>query len=127
MAIHMNETLPGQDLTEIVNLLQRSMATIRIQKRFKTRRKHRTQKAKQMSAFSRGLVDPESTLTQSFRWNPNIIEDIGQHVKYYQNVMDRTRQEEERMQRYTEWLQDRSQYGSGQRSRRRKHKSRRKY
>ena len=109
MAIYMNETLPGQDLTEIVNLLQRSMATIRIQKRFKTRRKYRTQKAKQMSAFSRGFEDPESILTQSFRWNPNIIEDIGQRVKYYQNVMDRTRQEEqdeERMQLYTEWLQD---------------------
>ena len=118
--------------TNIVNLLKRYMATIRIQKRFKTRRKHRTQKAKQMSAFSRGLVDPESILEQSFRWNPNIIEDIGQHVKYYQNVMDRTRleeQDEERMQLYTEWLQDRSQLGSGQRSkrRRRRNKSRRKY
>ena len=126
--------------TDIVNLLERSMATIRIQKRFKTRRKHRkyrTHKAKQMSAFSKSMIDPDSTLTQNFRWNPNIIEDIGQHVKYYQNVMDRTRQEEqdeqdreqdeERMQLYTEWLQDRSQLGSGQRSKRRRNKSRRKY
>ena len=50
----------------------------------------------------------------------NKIEDIGIG-----------RQDEERMQLYTEWLQDRSQYGSGKRRRskrrrRRRNKSRRK-
>ena len=119
--------------TDIVNLLERSMTTIRIQKRFRgkrTRRKIRTQKAKQRSSLAK-LQDSIQGMTGE-DLDPyiyKILLELISNMAYNPEVSRRMLEEEQDEQDdpYTEWLQDRSQYGSGQRSkRRRRNKSRRK-
>ena len=113
--------------TDIVEILNRHRAYSNIQSTFRgrrTRRKIRTLKAKQRLALSRhpladDLTEQISKILNRMPYNPEV---------------SRRMLEEEQDDPYTEWLQDRSQLGSGQRSNRRKRskrsrskRSRRKY
>ena len=125
--------------TDIVNLLNRHKAYSNIQSRFRgrrTRRKIRTLRAKQRSSLAklqdsiqgmtgkdldRGIYENLSGLISNMAYNPEVSRRMLEQEQDEQDEQDDP---------YTEWLQDRSQLGSGKRSRRskrRRNKSRRKY
>jgi len=123
--------------TDIVEILNRHKAYSNIQSRFRgrrTRRKIRTQKAKQMSSLAKSQDSIQGMTGQDL--DLNIYKNISGLISNmpYNPEVSRRMLEEEQDDPYTEWLQDRRQLGSGQRSNRRKRskrsrskRSRRKY
>ena len=122
--------------TDIVDLLNRHIVSSNIQSRFRgrmTREKIRTQKAKQRSSFAKledsirdmtgQDLDPDlyiklSGLITNMAYNP----EVSRRMLEEQDEQDG---QDEQDDPYTEWLQDRSQLGSGQRSKRRRRSKRR--
>ena len=110
--------------TDIVNLLNRHKAYSKIQSRFRgrrTRKKIRTLKAKQRSSLAK-LQDSIQGMTGK-DLDPDIYKNISElisNMPYNPEVSRRMLEEEQDEQDdpYTEWLQDRRQLGSGQRSNR---------
>ena len=109
----------------VANLLRQKMeefeAATRFQSRIRgkqTRRRIRTQTAKQNLAFTTGLEDRPSIYSQHMKYEPHIAEDISRHLSRmsYNPEVARRMEEEERILPYTDWLQEFSQYGSGKRS-----------
>jgi len=127
----------GNGDPDIVEILNRHKAYSNIQSRFRgrrTRRKIRTQKAKQMSSLAKSQDSIQGMTGQDL--DLNIYKNISGLISNmpYNPEVSRRMLEEEQDDPYTEWLQDRSQLGSGQRSNRRKRskrsrskRSRRKY
>jgi len=103
--------------TEIVELLRRHMRSTRIQSIIRgrqTRRKIRTQKAKQRSSFMKGPYDDDSIISTNMRFDENIYEDILKNLNqmpYNPEVERRRREEEERDMDHLDWLQSFSQMG----------------
>ena len=117
----------------IANLLRQHMeefeAATRFQSRIRgkqTRRRIRTQTAKQNLAFTKGLEDRPLIYGRHVRYEPNIDQLISEKLSSmsYNPEVARRMKEEERMLPYTDWLQEFSQYGSGKRSSLSKRRSR---
>ena len=110
----------------IANLLGEQMekiekATTQFQSRIRgkqTRRRIRTQTAKQNLAFTKGLEDRPLIYGRHVRYEPNIDQLISEKLSSmsYNPEVARRMEEEEKMLPYTDWLQEFSQYGSGKRS-----------
>ena len=124
------------DNYRIANLLGQQMekiekATTQFQSRIRgkqTRRRIRTQTAKQNLAFTKGLEDRPLIYGRHVRYEPNIDQLISEKLSSmsYNPEVARRMEEEEKMLPYTDWLQEFSQYGSGIRgSRKRSSLSRR--
>ena len=112
---------------EIADLLKRSMATTQFQSRIRgkqTRRRIRTQTAKQNLAFTKGLEDRPLIYGRRVRYEPNIDQLISEKLSSmsYNPEVARRMEEEEKMLPYTDWLQEFSQYGSGKHRRRNRNK-----
>ena len=115
---------------EIADLLKRSMVTTQFQSRIRgkqTRRRIRTQTAKQNLAFTKGLEDRPLIYGRHVRYEPNIDQLISEKLSSmsYNPEVARRMKEEEKMLPYTDWLQEFSQYGSGIRGSRRHSRSKR--
>jgi len=91
---------------------------------------------KQRLALMRSMHSRQGPMS-TVRYDPTLIEHVSKHlsnIRPIPNIYERMSREvsRDRINPYTEWLQDRSQLGSGQRSKRRsrrrkRNKSRRKY
>ena len=106
------------------------MATTQFQSRIRgkqTRRRIRTQTAKQNLAFTKGLEDRPLIYGRHVRYEPNIDQLISEKLSSmsYNPEVARRMEEEEKMLPYTDWLQEFSQYGSGIRGSRRHSRSKR--
>ena len=116
----------------IANLLGQQMekiekATTQFQSRIRgkqTRRRIRTQTAKQNLAFTKGLEDRPLIYGRHVRYEPNIDQLISEKLSSmsYNPEVARRMEEEEKMLPYTDWLQEFSQYGSGKHRRRNRNK-----
>ena len=123
------------DNYRIANLLGEQMekiekATTQFQSRIRgkqTRRRIRTQTAKQNLAFTKGLEDRPLIYGRHVRYEPNIDQLISEKLSSmsYNPEVARRMKEEEKMLPYTDWLQEFSQYGSGIRGSRRHSRSKR--
>ena len=115
----------------VANLLRQKMeefeAATRFQSRIRgkqTRRRIRTQTAKQNLAFTKGLEDRPLIYGRHVRYEPNIDQLISEKLSSmsYNPEVARRMEEEEKMLPYTDWLQEFSQYGSGKHRRRNRNK-----
>ena len=114
----------------IANLLGEQMekiekATTQFQSRIRgkqTRRRIRTQTAKQNLAFTKGLEDRPLIYGRHVRYEPNIDQLISEKLSSmsYNPEVARRMEVEERILPYTDWLQEFSQYGSGKHRRRKR-------
>jgi len=113
----------GRGHTEIVELIKRNMMSTRIQSRFrgrKTRRKIRTQKAKQRLSMTSAMSKP-STYSRNSRYVPGISEMISGYLSQMPYNPEVTRRmgaeerEEEENERMAQYLDDIGQFGGRRR------------